>query len=253
MKNQTPYSDEHINAYIDGELDNDERARLLFDEQHDTDLAQRISDARALKEKVQLAYASADPNNLQQVASEKSVCYTAFAGSPRFLISSAAAIAIVIVIVFPVLMSSSYDINAAKLLIKNTQTITPDKINAAIGYNTKVVINLSRYQPENFDSTIDSLEALLLEHIADEDFSVELVANKDGLKALDTKTSIHADRISLLAKRYDNLDIIACAKSMTNLADSGNPINLMKDILVSPSAAEQVAKRMSDGWMFIKL
>ena len=46
MNTQSQYSDEHINAYIDSELDNEERARLLFDEQQDTSLAQRINDAR---------------------------------------------------------------------------------------------------------------------------------------------------------------------------------------------------------------
>jgi len=248
MTKLTQHSDEHINAYIDGELDNDERARLLFDEQHDSELAQRISDTRALKEKVQLSYADIPKPDTEQT----SFCCTTVANSQRFLISSAAALAILIAIISPIFMSS-YDINAAKLLIKNTQAITPDKINAAIGNNHKVVINLSLYQPENFDSTIDYIEALLQEHSTDKSFAVEVVANKNGLKALDTKTSIHAERISLLATRYNNLDIVACAKSMANLADSGNPIKLMKDILVSPSAAEQVAKRMSDGWMFIKL
>ena len=46
MSNQHNYSDEHISAYVDGELDNDERARLLFDKQEDAGLAQRINDAR---------------------------------------------------------------------------------------------------------------------------------------------------------------------------------------------------------------
>ena len=248
MTKQTKHSDEHINAYIDGELDNDERARLLFDEQHDIELAQRISDARSLKEKVQLSYAEMPQNNINKT----SFRCTTFANSQRFLISSAAAIAIVIAIIAPVFMSS-YDINAAKQLIKNTQAISPDKINAAIGNNNKVVINLSLYQPESFDSTIDYIEALLLKHSDDKSFAIEVVANKNGLKALDTKTSIHAERITSLAKRYNNLDIVACAKSMTNLTNSGNPIKLMKDILVSPSASEQVAKRMSDGWVFIKL
>ena len=51
MNKQSQYSDEHINAYIDGELDNDERAHLLFDEQQDTALARRINETRMLKEK----------------------------------------------------------------------------------------------------------------------------------------------------------------------------------------------------------
>ena len=57
MKKQNKYSDEYISAYIDGELDSEERARLLFDEQSDEELIQRINQARLLKEKIQLAYA----------------------------------------------------------------------------------------------------------------------------------------------------------------------------------------------------
>ena len=60
MNHDTQYSDEHINAYIDGELDSDERTRLLRDGQKDDDLQGRIKDAQVLKEKVQLAYGSTD-------------------------------------------------------------------------------------------------------------------------------------------------------------------------------------------------
>jgi len=40
---------------------------------------------------------------------------------------------------------------------------------------------------------------------------------------------------------------------MADLANLGDPIKLMTDIMLSSSAAEQVAKRMNDGWMFLKI
>ena len=43
MTNQKDYSDEHISAYIDGELDTDERARLISDEQHDANEAGKMA------------------------------------------------------------------------------------------------------------------------------------------------------------------------------------------------------------------
>jgi len=52
MNIERDYSDEHVNAYIDGELDVDEHAQLLQDEQRSNTLAQRINDIRMLKEKV---------------------------------------------------------------------------------------------------------------------------------------------------------------------------------------------------------
>jgi intracellular sulfur oxidation DsrE/DsrF family protein len=248
MKEQNQYSDEHISAYIDGELDNDERARLLFDEQRDTELAQRVSESRALKEKVQLAYSDITHNS----TSTNSFNCADFSNKYRSLVAGIGILIITAALLIPTI-KNHHEINLAKNLIKTTETISSDKINVTVGDNKQVIINLSQYQPESFDSTIDHIEALLLQHKNDKLFSVEIVANKNGLKALDKKTSIHANRISLLAKRYENLDVIACVKSMTNLAESGNPIQLMKDILLSPSAAEQVAKRMSDGWMFLKL
>ena len=51
MNTQDSYSDEHISAYIDGELDKEERARLLFSEQEDEALARCINEARIMKEK----------------------------------------------------------------------------------------------------------------------------------------------------------------------------------------------------------
>jgi len=63
MNNQYSYLNEHINAYIDGELDNDERARLLFNEQRDAALTQRINDAQTLKGKVQPAYSDISMND----------------------------------------------------------------------------------------------------------------------------------------------------------------------------------------------
>ncbi len=247
MKEQNHYSDEHISAYIDGELDNEERVRLLFDEQHDTELAQRINNARALKEKVQLAYSDATPH----AAASRSFNCTEFVSRQRSLTAGIAVLLITAALLVPSIMNNR-DINLAKNLIKTTQPISSNKISTVIGDNKQIVINLSQYQPEKFDTTINHIEALLIQH-DDELFNIEIVANKNGLKALDTRTSIHAERISLLAERYKNLDVVACAKSMAHLADSGNPIKLMKDILLTPSAAEQVAKRMGDGWMYLKL
>lgn len=248
MREQNHYSDEHISAYIDGELDNEERARLLFDEQQDPNLAQRINDSRNLKEKVQLAYSDIS----LQATPNKSFSYARFINSPRSLVAGAGALIIATALLMPVIVND-HDITLAKELIKTTHAISPDKISAAVGNNKRIIINLSQYKPDNFSTTIKHIEALLVQHKNDNSFSIEIVANKNGLKALDTKTSAHAADIASLAKDYSNLDVVACVKSMTDLTKSGNPINLMKSIMLTPSAAEQVAKRMSDGWIYLKL
>ena len=64
---------------------------------------------------------------------------------------------------------------------------------------------------------------------------------------------MHTERISQLAKQFNSLNVVACAKSMADLAASGDPIQLMKSIMITLSVAQQVAKRMSEGWIYLKL
>ena len=248
MNIQNQYSDEHINAYIDSELDNDERTRLLFDEQQDTALAQRINDARILKEKVQLAYS----NLLETGTTKKTFSCTAFVSKQKSLVAGLIILLTATALLLPTITNNE-DVILARQLIKKTLPIAPDAISKTIGTHKQVVINISQYHPQQFDATITNIEALLLQHRADKSFTIEIVANKNGLKALDTKTSLHAERISQLAKQFNSLNVVACAKSMADLAAAGDPIQLMKSIMITPSAAQQVAKRMSEGWMYLKL
>ncbi len=248
MNTQNQYSDEHINAYIDGELDVDERARLLYDEQQDDLLAKRINDARILKEKVQLAYSDL---TLKQSGKYATTCST-FANQHRLLVAGFSILFIAVALLLPALMNNN-DIALAKQLIKNTPIISASAIEENIGTHKKIVINLSQYQPDIFDDTLNNIEKLLLQKRNDKSFNIEIVAHGKGLKALDTDTSAHAQRITLLTYKFDNLKLVACAKSLADLATSGQPVKLMKSIMLTPSAAEQIAKRTGEGWLYLKL
>jgi intracellular sulfur oxidation DsrE/DsrF family protein len=247
MNEAHTYSDEYISAYIDGELDSEERAHLLFDEQTDKELAQRINETRMLKEKIQLVYSGVKSNKDEK----KSFSCTVFVNRHRALAASLLLFSIVTAML-TYNMGSNANLVLAKQLIRNTQAISASAISDAIGNNKHVVINVSQYHPKNFSETINNIEALLQKKDGSP-FSVEIVANGQGLKALDKESSVHASKINQLANRFDNLEVVACAKSMAKLATEGDPIQLMKSIMITPSAAEQVAKRTSAGWLYIKI
>jgi len=247
MKQHNTYSDEYINAYIDGELDSEERACILFDEQTDDELAQRINETRMLKEKIQLTY-----SDITKKENEKrSFSCTAFSSRHRSFVAALLLFS-VIATILTYNMRSNDELIAAKRLINNTQAIPAIAINTAVGDHEHVIINISQYQPKKFGETISSIETLL-KNKNSTSFKLEIVANKQGLKALDTETSMHAERISQLTARFDNLKVVACAKSLAKLAAEGNPIQLMKSIMITPSAAEQVAKRTGAGWLYLKI
>jgi len=247
MNESNTYSDEYINAYIDDELDSEERACVLFDEQADKDLAQRINEIRMLKEKIQLTYST-----VTNIKNEKKP-FSCAAFSRRHRIFTAGLFVLsTIAAILMYNMPDKDNLILAKQLMNNTQATSATAINAVIGDHEHVVLNLSQYHPQDFDDTIDSIEALLRSKEG-KSFKLEIVANKQGLKALDIKTSIHAERISQLASQFDNLEVVACAKSLAQLASEGDPILLMKAIMITPSAAEQVAKRTSAGWLYLKI
>ena len=247
MNERYTHSDEYISAYIDGELDSEERAHLLFNEQTDKELAQRINETRMLKEKIQLVYSGVTSNKDEK----KSFSCTAFVSRHRALAASLLLFSIVTAM-FTYNMGGNDNLDLAKQLIRNTQAISASAISDVIGDEKQVIINVSQYHPQNFSETIDNIEALLQKKDGSS-FNVEIVANGQGLKALDEETSAHASKINQLANRFDNLEVVACAKSMAKLATEGNPIKLMKSIMITPSAAEQVANRTSAGWLYIKL
>jgi intracellular sulfur oxidation DsrE/DsrF family protein len=248
MSNYNEYSDEHISAYIDGELDNEERAQLLFDEQENPGLAVRIYDARILKEKVQLAYSDM---STPQLAKRPFSC-TAFVHQRFPLVAGLALLLITVALLAPALNNND-DLIIAKQLIKSTQTITAGNIDKAVGTNKQVILNIAHYPPERFSETIDHIEALLIKNKTDKKFNIEIVASGAGLNALDADASIHAERLNTMAGKIDNLKIVACAKSLARLASEGNTIQLLKAITVTPSVAEQVAKRTGDGWLYLKI
>ena len=248
MNQQNEYSDEHISAYIDGELDNDERARLLFDEQEDAALAQRVNEVRMLKEKIQLAFPDISDKNV----TKSSFSFTTFTHHNRTLVAGLF-ILTAVTAMLTYNMSKNDSLILAKQLIKNTQPISASYISNAIDTHERVVIHVYQYNPQNFTATINHIETLLHQHSSDKSFDVEIVANGQGLKALDIETSIHAERVSQLAKQFNSLEIVACAKSLAQLAKEGDPIQLMKSIMITPSAAQQISKRINEDWFYLKV
>ena len=245
---KTEYSDEYISAFIDGELDHEECVRLLLAEQEDEELARRINKARILKEKVQLAYLDfaqdTDRGNAAKCSS--------LLGRNRSLVA-AFLLLIGVAALLTSVVNRNDDVTRALQLMNNTPPIMAKSIAGAIGTRNRVLIHVSENDEARFATAIDEIEALLSRHKTASALNIEVIANGQGLKLLDAETSGLALRLEQLSQQFDNLDIVACAKSLAQLASSGEPVNLMKSILTTPSAPQQVARRTSEGWMYLKI
>lgn len=241
----TEYSDEHLNAYIDGELESEERARLLYDEQNNPALAQRIADARALKEKVQLAY-----GNLADFERPASKHTSRRMGNklPAMTMAIAASVMLAVTVFFSMEHISDKDIKSAKQLMASSESVELNHVNAIAATDEKLILDLNKYDPAKFDATLAQLQTLLTNNA----LSVEVIANGQGLRALDA-TSEHARAITAMANRFENLNVIACAQTISDFASTESPVDVLSDFVTTRSAPYQVAKRTAEGWLYIKL
>lgn len=60
MPDKKQYSDEHLNAFIDDQLDAKEKAEILDAVRHDTELSQRVCKLQKLHNLIQLSYQSVE-------------------------------------------------------------------------------------------------------------------------------------------------------------------------------------------------
>lgn len=220
----------------------------MLAEQEDEELARRINEARILKEKVQMAY--------REFAQDKNrgngAQCSSWAG--RNLSFVAALLLVVgIAALLTTVVNKNDGINRALQLMNNTPPIMAKSLEAAIGTHNRVVIHVSEYDEATFGTAIDEIEVLLSRPDAANTLNIEVVANGQGLTLLDADASGLALRLQQLSQQFDNLDVVACAKSLAQLASSGEPVNLVKSILTTPSAPEQVARRTAEGWLYLKM
>ena len=61
MKKDEHYSEEQLNAFVDGELDPEEKSRVYNESERSPDLDQRLCRQRKIKDLVQHAYKSVPP------------------------------------------------------------------------------------------------------------------------------------------------------------------------------------------------
>ena len=61
MKKDEHYSEEQLNAFVDGELDPEEKSQLFNESERSATLDQRLCKQRKIKELIQHAYADVPP------------------------------------------------------------------------------------------------------------------------------------------------------------------------------------------------
>lgn len=231
MKQQSNFSDEMINAYVDGELSTEDELSLIEAMQTDTDLAHRVNELKRVKLLVTKTYRVSKSKN--ETSANK---------------ARLSMVASVLLLVGVISGWLSHDV----LLNESDSKITltekkKDTWNIVLHVNT----NDKYIQKTILDETESLLESF---KESDQKVKVEIVAYGKGVFLFDSEKSKFKKRLSLLKGNFSNLSYAVCGRTVKRLEKIENrKIRLISNMTVARSGIYQIIKRQKQGWNYIRI
>lgn len=241
MNQDSEYSDEIINAYVDGELEDMECRDLLASASRSPGLSRRICETTYLKLMVRSAWKEPVVKSTHKSAKRPSlVSYALTAGL--------GALSLLAVMTMGEFRHEPTETMASKSL----DTEQPAALNPA--EQSRVVFHISSADPTTAEELLDQVQLVLQDYaIQGRSLKVEVVANNQGIRMLQKGISPVADRIQELNARYNNLRFAACGNTMDRLRrEQGENIVVLPEAVVIKSGVSFVTRRQQEGWVYIK-
>jgi intracellular sulfur oxidation DsrE/DsrF family protein len=229
------FSDEILNAFIDDELDNEDRERLLTAIQKDPELGRRVNDLRALRDMVKLAYSLDGAHSATQQP----------AGGSKLIQGVAASVILALGILLGWTLHTSPG--------KSIDTIARS-INTGHRKGNKVVLHITTDNPDKLAVVLNETERLLKKNAhTPGKLQIAILANGKGIKLLQVSNQRFSKRLTSLSRRYSNLSLLACNETLRRLRREGRLEPLLPAARTVPSALREVFQRQRDGWTHIQI
>jgi intracellular sulfur oxidation DsrE/DsrF family protein len=241
-----PTDDLELNAYIDGELSQDQQAEMLEAMRETPELARRACELSQLKAQMRLAYAN-PPQPRRSSGSGHRGNWPAVAAGVALL---------------GVGMISGWLMHASVPgdgMAQRFVVLDPDGRGQAVAgaedEDTRIVFHLTQADQAVAGELLDEVEHMLDAYEADgRALRVEVVSHSDGLDLLRERLSQHKGRIAAMAERYANLTFVACKNTIDRLrVEQGIEVRLIPGAEVIDSGVSHVVKRQREGWSYIRV
>ncbi len=245
MNNNDHYSDEYLNAYIDGELDKKETGRLLDELRYNPELDSRITDLQKIREMVRYAYHEKLPPEGSQLG--RSV----FAKKSRMAFAASIILSLGVALGWSLHLHSQQansllDI-AEAMQIKSATTSHADEI--------KLMLHVTTDNQSKLQTVLDETENFLSQYEnMGKKVKLDILTNGKGLKLLQAKHTPFGERIKVLQQRYQNLTFMACQNAIKRVQrQTGKKVIMLPETVTVPSALGEVMKKQQEGWSYIKI
>jgi intracellular sulfur oxidation DsrE/DsrF family protein len=240
----SPTHDEiRAHAYVDDELDPDERAELLEELVRNPVRSREVAELGELKELVRIAFERLPGMPQRHAAAPRR---SIRAGVRRVLGGALAAMLLVAAFGAGWLAHAG---NGA--LDEHLAALGGVRLTASQAKVPGVLLHLVSFEGRDVNATLQRAGDLL-ERYRDSGLKVEVVVNGMALQFLSADFFPYSDEFAQLMKRYPNLRIVACGATLNALDTRGQSLRLLKGVDVAPSAVEEVVKRLHQGWVYVE-
>lgn len=227
-------SDELLNAFADNELDGAEKAELLECIAADEKLRAKVCETWHLKELVRSAHplggkpsGRKKSDRWRMLGLPLAACLLLMIGAGSGWLAHE--------------RSDEYGVPGVELRA----------IQAKGGH---VLLHLVSGEPVEIDKAMRKAAQLAaVRDAAGVPVQVELVVNGTGIKMLQSGNVPVAARIATMRDQHSNIRLVACNETMNRMRERGVDITLLPNVDVVPSAIEEIATRIDQGWRYMQV
>jgi intracellular sulfur oxidation DsrE/DsrF family protein len=241
--NDQDISDEFLNSFVDNQLDSAEKTQAFDSISRNDALKNRVCELRGLKVVIQHAYSLPpllDRTTLSQIR-PRTKQFQALAACLLLLIGGISG-----------WMTHSW--TGSQNRHEMTAIIQSAPNSDAIADTRKIIVHVSTSNPMKLKTALDETEGLLENYRrANHQIQVELIANKRGVDLLRSDVSAYKGRILMMQDKYPNLNFLVCGKTIGKLKNNGESVQLLPHTGVASSAADQINKRLHEGWGYVRI
>ena len=238
-------SDEQLNAFVDNQLDAEERNRVFLALKQDDALSRRVCELQKLKTLISHTYEQPPVVDKRKKVSRRRIPYLQGIAAGVLVLIGGVAGWMGHMQTSPTVTHTSFH-SLAKLDALQLAPIHSGDQN--------IILHLTSNDAFKVTNALESTEQMLVSYRqAGIPIRLEIVANGDGLALLRSATSPFPERAAELAKNFDNVDILACANTLKLLELQGIDTSLIPYVQKTRSALEKVVDRLQDGWLYIEV
>lgn len=242
MSGDERVSEEMRGAFVDGQLDAEEWARVAAVVEGDAALREEVCRLRAVKDLVRHAYAAV-PSRDAPARGAGPGWWSLVAASLAFSVAGWVGHALWT-------QPPALDAASAYALRGDWRGLRSDWGALQGG---RVLVHVSNGGHDSLSSSLDEVEDLLRDARASgHRIELEIVANGPGLDLLRASDETFAARLAALQRDYPGFRIVACGQTLERRRAEGRPMELVPGASVASSALHEVVERLRAGWIYVR-